>query len=123
MSDPRSESAFDAAAPGFSVRKALELDSQGLVARIGFTALYGLISLLVVPWPVIAGWLAAVVGWEAFTQAFVNRALLKLPERRAIDLFVACNIVGALAYTGDAVVALGTGTPIGIAIGATWLAG
>src|SRR5581483_6056737 len=45
------------------------------------------------------------------------------PERRALDLFVACNIVGAVAYTGDAVAALGTGTPIGIAIGATWLAG
>jgi len=107
----------------FDVRAALELDRQSLTGRVGFAGLYALMSLLVLPWLVPAAWIATIVLWELLADRWINPRIMAMSERNAIRAFVAINGPAALLYSGIALAALAVGSPIGVAIGATWLAG
>src|SRR5258708_38303702 len=91
-------SASAAASPepgGFSVLGALELDRQSLPGRLAFAGLYALISLLVVRWPLVAAWVGAILALEVGSALFINPAIAKLDERRAIPWFALSNIAGS----------------------------
>jgi PAS domain S-box-containing protein len=107
----------------FDVRAAVELDRRSLVGRVGFAALYALASLLVLPWTVPAGWMAAILVWELATHAWLNPRLLAMSERDAFRASIVVNLPAAMIYGFIALASLGVGSPIGVAIGATWLAG
>jgi len=107
----------------FSVRAALELDRQSLSGRVGFAGLYALMSLLVLPWQVPVAWITAIVLWEAVADRWINPRIMGMSERNAVRAFVAINGPAALLYSGLALAALAVGSPMGVAIGATWLAG
>jgi PAS domain S-box-containing protein len=126
MPAPRSEPTVDTDTHDpsrFDVRATLELDRQGLAGRVSFAGLYALMSLLVLPWQMPAVWMAVIALWELATFGWINPRLMRMPERRAMRAFVCLNIPAATLYGFIALAALGVGSPIGIAIGATWLAG
>jgi PAS domain S-box-containing protein len=126
MPAPRSEQANEAEAydpSRFDVRATLELDRQGLAGRVGFAGLYALMSLLVLPWPVPAAWIAGIVLWEAVADRWINPRIMVMSQRDAIRAFVAVNGPAALLYGCIALAALAVGSPMGVAIGATWIAG
>jgi two-component system, sensor histidine kinase len=107
----------------FDVRATIEMDRKGLAGRVGFAGLYALLSMLVLPWQLPAAWIGAILVWELITIAWVNPRLTVMRETAAIRVFVVISAVAAAVYGFVALAALGVGSPIGVAIGATWLAG
>ncbi|MFI4936159.1 MAG: ATP-binding protein [Caulobacterales bacterium] len=114
---------LDSQGDGFNIRAAIELDRQGRAGRLVFSLLVGLISCSILPWPIVAGWVGAIVGWEAFCFLTIDRPMAALPHDRAIVAFAVSNLLGSCLYQFIALIALSVGSPIGIAIGATWLGG
>jgi PAS domain S-box-containing protein len=106
----------------FNIHSAAQLDRQGLAGRLVFASIYAAVSLLVVPWPLAAGWILVVLLWEAINLRLV-RWIVALPAAAAIDAYAAGNLVGSSIYSAAALVGLATGSPIGVAMGATWLCG
>ncbi|HWT53008.1 MAG TPA: ATP-binding protein, partial [Caulobacter sp.] len=107
----------------FDLRAARELVRHSGPERIGFAALYALITLFVLPWPPVAAWILAVVAWEAFNTRLLDWIVAKLPRDRAINAFAVSNVIGSSVFYCVALMSLSTGSPMGVAIGATWLAG
>ncbi len=110
--------------PGvFNVRAAWDLDRSSQAARITFAGIYAGISLMVLPWPVALAWIAAVLVWEGVSTPFANWAISTLSNQTAINVYAACNAFGSGIFHTIALLTLATATPLGIAIGATWLGG
>jgi PAS domain S-box-containing protein len=107
----------------FDVRAALELDRHGMAARVGFAGLYALMSLLVLPWPLPVAWMTTIVVWELIADRWINPRIMAMPEQKALLAFAAVNGPASTLYGGVALCGLATGSPMGVAIGATWLAG
>ena len=120
---PSALDAANAESGGFSVRGAVELDRQSLLGRIAFAALFAVISLFVIGWPLAAGWITVIVAWEFINTRWINPAIATLDEKRAIPAFAFFNVVGSAFYGLMAAAGLATESPIGIAMGATWLGG
>ena len=126
MPAPRSEPSTDPEVydpSRFDVRAALELDRHGMTARVGFAGLYALMSLLVLPWPVPAAWMATIVVWELIADRWINPHIMVMSERNALRAFATVNAPASAFYGGVALASLAVGSPMGVAIGATWLAG
>jgi len=126
MPAPRSEPSTDPEVydpSRFDVRAALELDRHGMTARVGFAGLYALMSLLVLPWPVPAAWMATIVVWELIADRWINPQIMVMSERNALRAFATVNAPASAFYGGVALASLAVGSPMGVAIGATWLAG
>ena len=120
---PSALDAANAEPGGFSVRGAVELDRQSLPGRIAFAALFAVISLFVIGWLLAAGWITAILAWEFINTRWINPAIATLDEKRAIPAFAFFNVVGSAFYGLMAAAGLATESPIGIAMGATWLGG
>jgi PAS domain S-box-containing protein len=112
-----------AEAEAFSMRSVIELDRMGVVIRVGFASLFGLASLLVVPWAFTAAWMAAIAIWEAISICFVNPWTVRLPPRTGVAVFAARNVIGGSLYGLLALGGLAAGTPLGAVMGAVWLSG
>jgi PAS domain S-box-containing protein len=109
-------------AAAFDAPSAIALDKQGLHGRLLFSALFAGFSLLALPWPLVAAWIAAILVWE-FGSAPLLARITALPADMALSIFAASNLVGSCVFALAPVMALATLTPIGVAIGATWFCG
>jgi PAS domain S-box-containing protein len=110
-------------AEAFSMPSVVELDRMGVVTRVGFAGLFGLASLLVIPWAFTAAWMAAIVIWEALSVWVINPWTVRLPARAGVAAFASRNVVGGTLYGLVALDGLAIGTPLGTVMGAVWLCG
>ncbi|WP_332769162.1 hybrid sensor histidine kinase/response regulator [Phenylobacterium sp.] len=122
---PKAKVADDrsAAAVAFDVRTAITLGRRGRFDRIGFAAAYALISLHVLPWMVSAAWIAAIGAWELVAQPLIEPFLTRMREDRAAVGLAAVNFVGACLFQTLTVLWLADGSPVGVALAATWIGG
>jgi len=112
-----------APAKGFDLRTMIELSRHSLLDRVGFAAIYAVLSLFVQPWTVGAGWIAAIVVWEWGVAPQLERASLTMPRDRGFAAYACINLVGASLYSAVALMGLLKGSPIGMAIAVTWITG
>jgi two-component system, sensor histidine kinase len=117
-SEPRSGPAAT-----FDVRTAIELARHGLFDRIAFAAVYAVLSLSVLPWVQSITWIAVIALWELGLGPLLDRAILRMPEHRASAVYALCNLVGGAIFQGVAFLCLINGSPVGVAIAATWIGG
>jgi PAS domain S-box-containing protein len=110
-------------AAAFDVRTAIEIAWHGLFDRIAFAVVYAGLSLFVLPWTQAAAWIATILVWELALTPMLDRAVLRLPEDRASVAYALCNLVGAAIFQGVAFLCLVNGSPVGVAIAATWIGG
>ena len=112
-----------AEAEAFSMPSVVEFDRMGVVTRVGFAGLFGLASLLVIPWAFTAAWMAAIVIWEALSIWVINPWTVRLPARAGVAAFASRNVIGGSLYGLVALGGLATGTRLGAVMGAVWLSG
>jgi PAS domain S-box-containing protein len=108
---------------GFDLRRAIELDEQSLLGRIGFAGVYALLALAVMPWQLPAAWIVSLIVWELISPRVFTPWMRGLDDDRALSVFAVSNLVGSCLYSSIALAGLAVGSPIGIAMGATWLSG
>ncbi len=109
---------------GFDVGTAMELSQRGVVDRVAFSLVYALISLSVLRWQMVASWISTVIIWElAVSPAMDWLVMNRLPERRALIANAVLNLLGASVFQALGLVCLAEGSPLGVAIGATWITG
>ncbi len=123
MSSPQSPSGPPAAATAFDVRTAIELGRHGLFDRVAFAVVYAALSLFVLPWIQAVAWIAVIAVWELAIGPLLDRAVMRLREDRASAAYTLCNLVGSAIYQGVAFLCLVNGSPVGVAIAATWIGG
>ena len=126
MSSPDTiDASIDAAGDpgGFDLRRAIELDEQSLIGRIGFAGVYALLALAVMPWQLPAAWMATLIVWELVSPRVFTPWMRAAKDDAALSLFGLTNLIGSFIYSFIALAALAKGSPIGIAMGATWLSG
>jgi PAS domain S-box-containing protein len=116
MSDPGT-------AVGVDIATSRELGRISKLTRIGFAGLYGMVAMAALPWALVALWLAAVVVWEAISTRIIDQAIAKRSADQATNVFAVLNFLGACVFQSFALFALANGTALGVAVGATWLAG
>jgi two-component system, sensor histidine kinase len=123
MPSPQPQSGPAPAVTAFDVRTAIEIAWHGLFDRVAFAVVYALLSLFVLPWTEAAAWIAAILVWELALTPLLDRAVLRLREDRASAAYALCNLVGAALFQGVAFLCLINGSPVGVAIAATWIGG
>jgi PAS domain S-box-containing protein len=123
MSSPQSPSGPASAVTAFDVRTAIEIAWHGLFDRVAFAVVYALLSLFVLPWTEAAAWIGAILVWELALTPVLDRAVLRLREDRASAAYALCNLIGAAIFQGVAFLCLVNGSPLGVAIAATWIGG
>ena len=112
-----------ATAGPFDVGLSIELARRGAFDRIVFSVLYGAISLLIAPWPAVVAWISTVLAWEVAIAPRLDRRMVKLQEPRASLVFAIANLIGASLYQCVTLIGLTDGSPVGVAIAATWFGG
>jgi PAS domain S-box-containing protein len=108
---------------GFNVQTTRALGRGSQRGRIVFAAAFALLGLAFLPWTVPAGWLALVLAWEAVSTRILDDYVVKQPRERAITAYAAFNFAGATVFHMLALMALAQGSPVGVALGVTWLSG
>jgi len=63
------------------------------------------------------------VVWELIADRWINPQIMVMSERNALRAFATVNAPASAFYGGVALASLAVGSPMGVAIGATWLAG
>jgi PAS domain S-box-containing protein len=111
------------AAQALDVHAAIDLSRRGLFDRVAFASVYAAISLFILPWTVAAGWVAAILVWELIVTPPLDRIVGKMPKERALGAYVALGVVGGSLYQAVAFLCLANGSPVGVAMGATWICG
>ena len=110
-------------ARGLDVQTAIEISQRGLFDRIAFAAIFGVISIAVLPWLVPMAWIAAIAVWEWAIGPWLDRMVARLPEHRAATPYALISLPGAALYQTLALLCLIDGSALGVAIGATWISG
>ncbi len=114
----------DAETGGFDLRRVIALDEQSLLARIGFAGVYALVALAVLPWVIPAAWMASILLLELISPRVLTPWFLhRLPRRAALTAYAWNSGLSSCVFNALALAALARGTPLGIALGATWLGG
>jgi PAS domain S-box-containing protein len=108
---------------GFDLRRVIELDAQSLLGRVGFAGIFAAVAVVVMPWQLPAAWIAFIVAYELFGLRVITPWLRSLPERAALSAFAWNSAFGSMVFGIPAFAALAVGSPMGIAMGATWLSG
>ena len=111
------------ATDGFDLRRVIELDAQSLLGRVGFAGLYAAVALVVMPWQLPAAWIGFIIVYELLGLRVITPWLRSLPERAALTAFAWNSAFGSLVFGLLALAGLAQGSPMGIALGATWLSG
>ncbi len=112
-----------AADVGMGIETSRDLGRHSQLTRIAFAAVFAVAALAVLPWREPMAWLAAIGVWELISSRIVDRAVAKLSEEQATNAYAAVNFGGSCIYQALSLLALATGSPLGVAIGTTWLAG
>jgi len=118
-----SEAARAAAARPLDIATTVELALVGARDRVIFAAFFAAASLMIHPWVAPAAWFAAILVWEFAISPPVDRLVLRLPPERAVTAYAGVSFVGACLYVAVALAGLADGSPVGVAIAATWLVG
>ncbi|HLY79998.1 MAG TPA: ATP-binding protein [Caulobacteraceae bacterium] len=113
----------DADGGGFNLRRVIELDAQSLLGRVGFAGIVAAMAVVALPWQMPAAWLGFIIAYELFGLRVVNPWLRSLPERAALSAFAWNSAFGSTMFGLLALAGLAKGSPMGIALGATWLSG
>src|SRR5580704_8964428 len=80
----------DAGAPdlgAFDIKTTVEIGQHGLFDRVMFAGIFAVISLLALPWTEVAVWIAMIAAWEAAIGPLLDRAVVRMPERRAFAVY------------------------------------
>ncbi len=112
-----------AGAQVLDVRTTMELSLRSRFDRVAFAVVYAVLALLVLPWQAAVGWIAVIVAWEWLIAPPLDPVLLRLPEDKAAAAYVGLNLIGSILYQAVPFMCLTVGTPIGVAIGVTWITG
>ena len=107
----------------FSIEAARELDIRSQRGRLVWALSYGVIALTDLPWLWVGLWVAAVFAWEVVSGPLLDWIVTSLTGDAAVSAYAVCNVIGTGLFCGLALMGLAQGSPIGIAIGATWIAG
>ncbi|MGZ6016321.1 MAG: PAS domain-containing protein, partial [Phenylobacterium sp.] len=113
----------DPATDVVDVETSRELGRGSQLTRVAFAAGYAVVSLCILPWQAMAGWMAMVVVWEFASSRIIDRAVARLSADKATNAYAVLNFVGGWVYQTLAFLALAQGSALGVAIGATWLGG
>jgi PAS domain S-box-containing protein len=108
---------------GFDLQRVIALDEQSLLARVGFAGVYALAAVAVMPWIIPAAWMVLILVQELSGPRVLTPWFRRLPERAALTAFAWNSAVASALFNALAFAALARGTPLGIALGATWLGG
>ena len=120
LSEPRSNSRPPDI---FDIKTMVELSARGVLDRVAFEAIYAVCTLFVLPWPVVAGWIASVVVWEVVLGPASDRAAVRMSEAPGAVFYVVCYVIAAILYQAVAFLCLVNGSAIGAMIAATWICG
>ncbi|HET6970456.1 MAG TPA: ATP-binding protein, partial [Phenylobacterium sp.] len=107
----------------FGIDLNVELVVVSTAGRLVYASLFGLIALLLRPWPVCAVWLALIYAWELVVRPAIDRGVVKLPREQARTTYAAVNFLGSCIYAFMGLIGLLAGTPLGMALAAVWLSG
>jgi len=107
----------------FDVPTAVELSQRGMFDRVMFAGIYAFISLLALPWFEVAAWIATIAVWEAVIGPLLDRMVVRMPEDRAFAAYSVGNVAASTLYQVAAFLCLAKGSPLGVAIATTWIAG
>jgi len=118
-----SEAARAAAAPPLDIRTNVELALISTRDRVLFAGLYAAISLMIHPWQVVAAWVSVVLAWEFVLRRRLDQVVVGMAPEAAKSAYAGVNFVGSCLYAAMALGGLADGSPVGVAIGATWLVG
>jgi two-component system, sensor histidine kinase len=108
---------------GFDLQRVIALDEQALAGRVGFAAVYALAALAVMPAIIPAAWMGLILAQELIGPRVLTPWFRRLPQRAALTAFAWNSGVASALFNALAFAALARGTPLGIALGATWLGG
>lgn len=108
---------------GLNIATSVELVLISTRNRLTYAGIYALISLLIHSWLISASWFATLVLWELIIRPRLDRLVLRLPPARAATIYAGVNFVGACLFHVVAFLGLTSGSPLGVAIATTWLAG
>ena len=107
----------------FDVRTSRALGHASRGGRLLFALIYAVLSLSILPPQTAAVWLAVVVAWELASTWFLDWMVERLNNENAISVYGVVNFVGSCIFGVMPLLALAEGSPIGIAIAATWQGG
>jgi PAS domain S-box-containing protein len=107
----------------FDIKTMVELSERGVLDRVAFAAIYAVCALFVLPWPVVAGWIATVIVWEVALGPALDRAAVRMSGPLGPVFFLICYVVAAVLYQAVAFLCLVNGSAIGAMIAATWICG
>jgi len=115
--------AHSIAVKNFDIHTVIAFSKHSLLARVGYSAIYAVISLFVLPWAVAVGWIAAIAIWEWAIAPQLMRASVALPKDRGLAFYAGINLVSSTLYAAIALMGFLQGSPNGMAIAVTWIAG
>ncbi|HEX7759051.1 MAG TPA: ATP-binding protein [Caulobacteraceae bacterium] len=107
----------------FDIATNVELVLLSTRDRLVYAVVYAVISLLIHSWVVSAVWLGLIFLWELAVRPRFDRLVVSLPRERASIAYAAVNLVGSCLFYAIALMGLASGSPVGIALATTWLAG
>jgi two-component system, sensor histidine kinase len=110
-------------ASGLDVHTAIEISERGLFDRMAFAAVFAVISVAVLPWLFPVAWIVSIALWEWGIGPRLDRMVAKLPEHRAATPYAMLSLPGSALYQALALLCLANGSPLGVAIGVTWISG
>jgi two-component system, sensor histidine kinase len=105
------------------VRTLRAMGHKGMPGRLFFSTLYAAMSLAVLPWPIVAAWLATVYLWEAVSSRVLDLAVARLSRKAALGVYALCNFIGSSLYYTFGFLGLAEGSTAGAALGASWIVG
>src|ERR1022692_1041034 len=107
----------------FDIKTTVELSQHGLFDRVMFAGIFAVISLLALPWIEVAAWISMIAAWEAVIGPLLDRTVIRMPEARAFAVYSLSSVAASATYQGVAFLCLARGSPLGVAIATTWIAG
>ncbi|QUD90416.1 hybrid sensor histidine kinase/response regulator [Phenylobacterium montanum] len=107
----------------FNIATSVELALVSTSGRLTFAVLYALASGFLQAWWISAAWLVLVVAWELLIRPALDRRVLALSSKAAMNAYAAVNLVGSALFAAMGLMGLANGSPAGIALAATWLTG
>lgn len=105
------------------IAQAMALSARSVKSRVGFAALFALACSAVLTWPVVVSWLAVVITWESLGRPYTDRLLATGAFQPKLIWYAAAKCASAILFGALGGLALASGTPLGMIVGASWLIG
>jgi len=106
-----------------AIAQAMALSARSVKSRVAFAAVFALACAAVLPWSVIVSWLALVMVWEGIGRPCTDRLLAAGAFQPKLAWYAAVKCGSALLFGALGGLAVGSGTPLGMIVGASWLIG